>query len=157
MIDAGSLYITLVVPQDLKNAKAIVDWIAWAEPQYDFNPMIDEWCREAPKELDFNQEAGMCVPLANFKKDFSFLHDILLFSNIVENTRTVAKNLCCNGVDDNTDHGNRVNVLIPEVILVGSAILLNDSIIMHNDLSHCFNSTLIFFVLTYHASHLRRS
>ena len=36
-----------------------MDWIAWAEPQYDFNPMIDEWCREAPKELDFNHEAGM--------------------------------------------------------------------------------------------------
>ena len=45
--------------QDLKNAKSIADWIAWAEPQYDFNPMIDEWCREAPKELDFDHEAGM--------------------------------------------------------------------------------------------------
>lgn len=45
--------------QDLKNAKSIVDWIAWAEPQYDFNPMIDEWCKEAPKELDFDHEAGM--------------------------------------------------------------------------------------------------
>lgn len=44
--------------QDLKSAKLIVDWIAWAEPQYNFNPMIDEWCREAPKELDFNHEAG---------------------------------------------------------------------------------------------------
>ena len=37
--------------QDLKNAKSIVDWIALAEPQYDFNPMIDEWCKEAPKSL----------------------------------------------------------------------------------------------------------
>lgn len=45
--------------QDLKNAKSIVDWIAWAEPQYDFNPMIDEWCKEAPKELDFDNEAGI--------------------------------------------------------------------------------------------------
>lgn len=45
--------------QDLKNAKAIVDWIAWAEPQYDFNPIIDEWCKEAPNELDFDHEAGM--------------------------------------------------------------------------------------------------
>ncbi|XP_039117743.1 probable protein kinase UbiB isoform X1 [Dioscorea cayenensis subsp. rotundata] len=87
-----------IILEDLKNAKAIVDWIAWAEPQYDFNPMIDEWCREAPKELDFNQEA--------------------------ENTRTVAKNLCCNGVDDNTDHGNRVNVLIPEVILSSEKVLI---------------------------------
>lgn len=45
--------------QDLKNAKSIVDWIAWAEPQYNFNPMIDEWCKESPKELDFNHEAGI--------------------------------------------------------------------------------------------------
>ncbi|KAG0473953.1 hypothetical protein HPP92_015810 [Vanilla planifolia] len=47
-----------IILEDLKNAKAIVDWIAWAEPQYDFSQMIDEWCREAPKELDFNHEAG---------------------------------------------------------------------------------------------------
>ncbi|XP_042453874.1 uncharacterized protein LOC122038283 isoform X2 [Zingiber officinale] len=46
-----------VILEDLKNAKWISDWIAWAEPQYDFNPMIDEWCKEAPKELDFNHEA----------------------------------------------------------------------------------------------------
>ncbi|XP_058102759.1 uncharacterized protein LOC131246541 [Magnolia sinica] len=47
-----------VILEDLKNAKSIVDWIAWAEPQYDFNPMIDEWCKEAPRELDFNSEAA---------------------------------------------------------------------------------------------------
>lgn len=47
--------------QDLKNAKTIIDWIAWAEPQYNFNPMIDEWCKEAPKELDFNHEAGIFI------------------------------------------------------------------------------------------------
>ena len=44
--------------QDLKNAKSLVEWIAWAEPRYDFNPMIDEQCKEAPKEIDFNHEAG---------------------------------------------------------------------------------------------------
>ncbi|MCH96583.1 ABC1 family protein, partial [Trifolium medium] len=49
--------IKTVILEDLKNAKSIVDWIAWAEPQYNFNPMIDEWCKEAPKELDFNLEA----------------------------------------------------------------------------------------------------
>lgn len=52
--------------QDLKNAKSIVDWIAWAEPQYNFNPMIDEWCKEAPKELDFNHEAGIFRSSINF-------------------------------------------------------------------------------------------
>ncbi|MCH96046.1 ABC1 family protein, partial [Trifolium medium] len=54
--------IKTVILEDLKNAKSIVDWIAWAEPQYNFNPMIDEWCKEAPKELDFNLEAGQkCI------------------------------------------------------------------------------------------------
>ncbi|KAI3943069.1 hypothetical protein MKW92_018385 [Papaver armeniacum] len=67
--------IKTVILEDLKNAKSIVDWIAWAEPQYDFNPMIDEWCKEAPKELDFNHEA--------------------------ENTRTVSKNLNYKGRRDN--------------------------------------------------------
>jgi hypothetical protein len=50
----------------LKNAKSLVEWIAWAEPQYNFNPMIDEWCKEAPKELDFNHEAG------NYPFQFSY-------------------------------------------------------------------------------------
>lgn len=56
-----------VILQDLKNAKLIVDWIAWAEPQFNFGPVINEWCAEVPKELDFNAEA--------------------------ENTRRVARNL----------------------------------------------------------------
>jgi len=55
--------------QDLKNAKSIVDWIAWAEPQYNFNPMIDEWCKEAPKELDFNLEAGIFRCFLQFEFD----------------------------------------------------------------------------------------
>jgi len=55
----SSHYTIDVDVQDLKNAKSIIDWIAWAEPQYDLSPMIDEWCKEAPKELDFNHEAGM--------------------------------------------------------------------------------------------------
>ncbi|MCL7032459.1 hypothetical protein MKW94_002469 [Papaver nudicaule] len=82
--------IKTVILEDLKNAKSIVDWIAWAEPQYDFNPMIDEWCKEAPKELDFNHEA--------------------------ENTRTVSKNLNYKDKRDGAAPGNAVDVLIPEVI-----------------------------------------
>ncbi|CAI0438797.1 unnamed protein product [Linum tenue] len=84
--------IKTVILEDLKNAKAIIDWIAWAEPQYNFNPVIDEWCREAPKELDFNHEA--------------------------ENTKTVAKNLGCKKKDDNKKQDSKVDVLIPEVIEV---------------------------------------
>ncbi|KAA8526138.1 hypothetical protein F0562_007762 [Nyssa sinensis] len=90
--------IKTIILEDLKNAKSIIDWIAWAEPQYDFNPMIDEWCKEAPKELDFNHEA--------------------------ENTRTVSRNLRCNSKCDDEKVTNRVNVLIPEVIQSTEKVLL---------------------------------
>ncbi|XP_010541526.1 PREDICTED: uncharacterized protein LOC104814963 isoform X2 [Tarenaya hassleriana] len=90
--------IRTIILEDLKNAKSIVDWIAWAEPQYDFNPMIDEWCKEAPKELDFNIEA--------------------------ENTRTVSKNLGCRKTIDEVRSGNQVDVLIPEVIQSSESVLI---------------------------------
>ncbi|KAF6141775.1 hypothetical protein GIB67_027953, partial [Kingdonia uniflora] len=87
-----------IILEDLKNAKSLIDWIAWAEPQYNFNPMIDEWCKEAPKELDFNHEA--------------------------ENTKTVSKNLGCNRNCDTIIPENRVDVLIPEVIQSSEKILI---------------------------------
>ncbi|KAI4316173.1 hypothetical protein L6164_024179 [Bauhinia variegata] len=90
--------IKTIILKDLENAKAIVDWIAWAEPQYNFNPMIDEWCKEAPKELDFNQEA--------------------------ENTRTVAKNLGCRNQYDGNTKANQVDVLIPEVVQSTEKVLI---------------------------------
>ncbi|PNX97890.1 ABC1 family protein, partial [Trifolium pratense] len=90
--------IKTVILEDLKNAKSIVDWIAWAEPQYNFNPMIDEWCKEAPKELDFNLEA--------------------------ENTRTVEKNLGCRNQHDGNLNPNRVDVLIPDVIQATEKVLI---------------------------------
>ncbi|KAA8525727.1 hypothetical protein F0562_007582 [Nyssa sinensis] len=90
--------IKTIILEDLKNAKSIVDWIAWAEPQYDFNPMIDEWCKEAPKELDFDHEA--------------------------ENTRTVSKNLGCKNKCGDEKLANHVNVLIPEVIQSTEKVLI---------------------------------
>lgn len=89
--------IKTVILEDLKNAKSIADWIAWAEPQYDLNPMIDEWCREAPKELDFDHEA--------------------------ENTRKVSRNLGCKNKND-VMPGNQVDVLIPEVIQSTEKVLI---------------------------------
>ncbi|KAL4625105.1 hypothetical protein ACB092_05G000200 [Castanea dentata] len=93
--------IKTIILEDLKNAKKIVDWIAWAKPQNDFNPIIDEWCKEAPKEVDFIHEA--------------------------ENTRTVSRNLRCKNIghDDNTN-ANQVDVLIPDVIQYMDGIRLND-------------------------------
>ncbi|XP_002527984.2 uncharacterized protein LOC8282084 [Ricinus communis] len=90
--------IKTIILEDLKNAKSIVDWIAWAEPQYDFNPMIDEWCKEAPKELDFNIEA--------------------------ENTRIVSSNLGCRNKNKDSRHANQVDVLIPEVIQSSEKVLI---------------------------------
>ncbi|KAD4178588.1 hypothetical protein E3N88_27179 [Mikania micrantha] len=89
--------IKTIILEDLKNAKSIVDWIAWAEPQYDFNPMIDEWIREAPKELDFDHEA--------------------------ENTRKVSTNLDYRreGLDKKPEH---VEVLIPKVIQSTEKVLV---------------------------------
>ncbi|GAA0186262.1 ATP-binding cassette [Lithospermum erythrorhizon] len=87
-----------IILEDLKNAKLIVDWIAWAEPQYNFNPMIDEWCKEAPKELDFNTEA--------------------------DNTRKVARNLGCDKTFNELKPLNTVDVLIPEVIQSTKKVLI---------------------------------
>ncbi|KAL7001850.1 hypothetical protein U1Q18_002998 [Sarracenia purpurea var. burkii] len=87
-----------IILEDLKNAKSIVDWIAWAEPQYNFSPMIDEWCKEAPKELDFNREA--------------------------ENTRTVSRNLGCKNKCNDKTAANSVDVLIPEVIQSTEKVLI---------------------------------
>lgn len=87
-----------VILQDLKNAKLIVDWIAWAEPQFNFGPVINEWCAEVPKELDFNLEA--------------------------ENTRRVAKNLNHDGKNGDGLPIDRVDVLVPEVIQSTEKVLL---------------------------------
>ncbi|KAI5082819.1 hypothetical protein GOP47_0002562 [Adiantum capillus-veneris] len=87
-----------VILQDLKNAKLIVDWIAWAEPQFNFGPVLNEWCAEVPKELDFNLEA--------------------------ENTRRVSKNLNHDGKTGDDLLINRVDVLVPEVIQSTEKVLL---------------------------------
>ncbi|KAF0918817.1 hypothetical protein E2562_026190 [Oryza meyeriana var. granulata] len=87
-----------IILEDLKNAKALVEWIAWAEPQYDFNPMIDEWCKEAPKELDFNNEA--------------------------ENTRAVSRNLSRKTGGESGGVSSAVDVLIPEVIQSTDKVLI---------------------------------
>ena len=44
--------------QDLKNARTIVQWIAWAKPDYNFGLVMDEWCNEVLKELNFKLEAN---------------------------------------------------------------------------------------------------
>mmetsp|Transcript_34465 Transcript_34465/g.135576 ORF Transcript_34465/g.135576 Transcript_34465/m.135576 type:complete len:835 (-) Transcript_34465:3185-5689(-) len=46
-----------VIEQDLENLRRIVSWFAWAEPDFDFRPLMNEWSKEVPYELDFIHEA----------------------------------------------------------------------------------------------------
>jgi aarF domain-containing kinase len=88
-----------IILQDLKNARTIVQWVAWAEPDYDFGPVMDEWCNEVPKELDFNLEA--------------------------ENTQKVAKNLDYNNKEVSAELSkSHVDVLVPEILQSTEKVLV---------------------------------
>ncbi|CAM9520589.1 unnamed protein product, partial [Hapterophycus canaliculatus] len=43
--------------EDLKNISRLVRLVAWAEKDYDFRPVMNEWTSESYKELDFFCEA----------------------------------------------------------------------------------------------------
>ncbi|CAI7812059.1 unnamed protein product [Closterium sp. NIES-54] len=56
-------------PQDFRNLTTIVEWLAWAEPEYDFKPVVGEWVKEVLKELDFRLEAANLERVArNFQQ-----------------------------------------------------------------------------------------
>ena len=44
--------------QDLKCLETIGDVVRYLDPDFDFSPVIREWAREVPKELDFRREAA---------------------------------------------------------------------------------------------------
>lgn len=44
--------------QDLKCLETIGDTVRWLDKDFDFSPVIREWCKEVPKELDFRREAS---------------------------------------------------------------------------------------------------
>lgn len=88
-----------IILQDLKNARTIVQWVAWAEPDYDFGPVMDEWCNEVPKELNFKLEA--------------------------ENTQKVAKNLDYRSKGASAELSkSHVDVLVPEVLQSTEKVLI---------------------------------
>ncbi|XP_024525350.1 uncharacterized protein LOC9633638 [Selaginella moellendorffii] len=108
------------VLQDLYNARVIVEWVAWAEPDYDFGPVLDEWCREVPQELNFNQEAGMDISMhALFFISFNYFY----FSSSPENTKKVAHNLK-SWTKDGTISIDPVDVLLPEVVQSAEKVLI---------------------------------
>eukprot|EP01135_Chromosphaera_perkinsii_P011221 Nk52_evm2s2367 gene=Nk52_evmTU2s2367 len=45
-----------IMKQDLTNLRTIMWWVAFINSEFDFRPVVDEWSREAIKELDFNNE-----------------------------------------------------------------------------------------------------
>lgn len=51
--------------QDLKNLETIGETIRYLDPDFDFSPVVREWAREVPKELDFRVEAENMKRVAN--------------------------------------------------------------------------------------------
>ncbi len=49
---------------DLETVRLLTNTIAWLEPDMDFRPLLDAWCREVPKELDFRVEAQNMAEVA---------------------------------------------------------------------------------------------
>eukprot|EP00038_Savillea_parva_P001494 m.104335 g.104335 ORF g.104335 m.104335 type:complete len:1732 (-) comp10523_c0_seq1:284-5479(-) len=50
--------INALMRQDLINMERIVSWVAYAEPDFDFKPIMNEWAKVAIDELDFKAEAA---------------------------------------------------------------------------------------------------
>ena len=46
-----------IMAQDMKQMDLMIRIVAYFEPEFDFSQVVKEWCAEASKELDFNQEA----------------------------------------------------------------------------------------------------
>ena len=45
------------IMQDLVTLNLVIKIVAYFEPDFDFRPIVSEWCNEVPKELDFIIEA----------------------------------------------------------------------------------------------------
>ena len=52
--------VDVLMRHDIGTLGAIVALVAWLEPDYDFRPVLDEWAREAAKEVDFSRESRIC-------------------------------------------------------------------------------------------------
>ena len=49
---------------DLKCLESIGETVKWFEPEWDFGPVVREWTKEVPKELNFIKESGLIQKLA---------------------------------------------------------------------------------------------
>jgi predicted unusual protein kinase regulating ubiquinone biosynthesis (AarF/ABC1/UbiB family) len=49
--------IARLMPEDFHHLAVVMRFVAWLNPDYDFRPVVEEWSREALRELDFVHEA----------------------------------------------------------------------------------------------------
>jgi predicted unusual protein kinase regulating ubiquinone biosynthesis (AarF/ABC1/UbiB family) len=61
--------------QDLKNLETIGDIVRRLDPDFDMSPVIREWAREIPKELDFRCEANS---MKRVEKNLEYLSPVKL-------------------------------------------------------------------------------
>ena len=64
--------------QDLKNLETIGNTVRRLDPDFDFSPVIREWAREIPKELDFRCEANN---MQRVERNLAYLSPSLLQSD----------------------------------------------------------------------------
>eukprot|EP00898_Chlorokybus_atmophyticus_P007389 jgi/Chlat1/7651/Chrsp64S09158 len=78
------------IMQDLRDLQILVRAIARVFPDYNLSPLVDEWCAEVPKELDFNIEAENTRRVARELKEGSgaFALDVVV-PRIIESTDCV--------------------------------------------------------------------
>ncbi|KAJ8612134.1 hypothetical protein CTAYLR_002441 [Chrysophaeum taylorii] len=58
--------VAAVIEQDLENAAYLVAYVARERPEWDFRPILNEWCDETRRELDFELEARSTEEVAGF-------------------------------------------------------------------------------------------
>ncbi|CAM9980398.1 unnamed protein product [Pylaiella littoralis] len=72
--------------EDLQNISRLVRMVAWAEKDYDFRPIIDEWAEASHGELDFVCEAANLLRIAASMKRSGL--NVIIPELIPEFTRT---------------------------------------------------------------------
>ena len=58
VVKVQHVYVKEKLLQDLKCLETIGDVVKWLDPDFDFSPVIREWAKEVPAELDFRKEAS---------------------------------------------------------------------------------------------------
>ncbi|KAJ1561761.1 hypothetical protein HK096_003420 [Nowakowskiella sp. JEL0078] len=91
VIKVQHLNVRKVVLRDINDLTLLIRIIGWAEPNWDFSPIINEWSREVPNELDFRTESKNTIIIRDALAQFSSkipksspLHTNVSFADPVE-------------------------------------------------------------------------